>query len=187
VAANLFPEACIYAFEPLPEPFEDLERWARQRRMVTAFNVALGDEPGILEMLYCVDFSPASSMLQSTELMRKLYPLTKEQRPITVEVRRLDAFLAELSEPVLPDILVKVDVQGYEDRVIRGAEDTLRRAMACVLEVNLDPLFEGQPSFKELLHLLDELGHRYAGNLDQVYATDGHAMYVDALFLNRNA
>ena len=61
---------------------------------------------------------------------------------------------------------------------------TLRRARAVVLEVNIDPLYEGQASFRELFGILDELGYHYAGNQEQAVAADGHVIYLDAVFLN---
>jgi len=41
-----------------------------------------------------------------------------------------------------------------------------------VLEVGVDPLYEGQADFHGLEHLLHEAGFRYAGNLDQTYGED---------------
>jgi FkbM family methyltransferase len=183
--APVFPEARIYTFEPLSEPFQELERWADAQPpgQVTAFNVALGDTEGTVEILHCVDASPSSSLLESTAVQRTLYPFTANQVRIPVTLKTLDHFLEDGSIHLVPDLLIKLDVQGYEDRVIRGGQATFRQARACVLEVGLDPLYERQADFQELLLLLSELGFRYAGNLDQVYARDGHVVYIDALFV----
>ncbi len=86
----------------------------------------------------------------------------------------------------LDDILVKLDVQGYEDRVIRGAQNIFQRAKVCVLEVSLDPLYSRQASFKDIFLLLDSLRFRYAGNLSQIYGDDGHVVFFDAVFVKQN-
>ena len=46
-----------------------------------------------------------------------------------------------------------------------------------------DKLYEGQAEFKEITELLYDLGFKYAGNLEQVYANDGHVIYIDAVFV----
>ena len=62
--------------------------------------------------------------------------------------------------------------------------EKVRRAKVCILEVNLDSLYENQPSFKEIFLLLNELGYRYAGNLNQAFSKeDGHIIFIDAVFV----
>ena len=56
-------------------------------------------------------------------------------------------------------------------------------ASACILEVNLDNLYDKQATFNDITLLLYDLGYRYAGNLDQVCANDGHVIYIDAVFV----
>ena len=59
-------------------------------------------------------------------------------------------------------------------------------AAACVLEVSVDTLYNGQAGFKELIMLFDQMGFYYAGNLEQVYASDGHVIYFDAVFVKQD-
>jgi hypothetical protein len=61
--------------------------------------------------------------------------------------------------------------------------ETFRKARVCILEICLDKLYENQANFEAILSLLYGLGYRYAGNLDQTYADDGHVIFIDALFL----
>ena len=102
--------------------------------------------------------------------------------PVSVTLTTLDRVLSDLSVSLLPDILIKLDVQGFEDRVIRGGQETFRKAKACILEIGVDRLYDKQATFKDLVLLLDGLGYRYVGNLNQVFAADGHVIYVDAVF-----
>jgi len=82
-----------------------------------------------------------------------------------------------------PEILIKLDVQGYEDRVINGGREIFKMAKACILEVCLDKLYEGQTEFFKITELLYGLGFKYAGNLNQTYADDGHVIFIDAVFM----
>ena len=180
---TIFPKAHIYCFEPLPEPYEELRKWAeKQNGRVTVFNVALGDSKGNVEMLCHLDHSPSSSLLKSTGLCQSLYPFTQKQSPVSIQLTTLDEWVKNLPNPLTPEILIKLDVQGYEDRVIKGGRETFKMAKACIIEVCLDKLYEGQANFKEITELLYSFGFKYAGNLDQSYANDGHVIYIDAVF-----
>ena len=69
--------------------------------------------------------------------------------------------------------------------MIIGGKKTFLAASACILEVCLDKLYEGQTEFKELLMMLHDIGFRYAGNLNQTYGDDGHCIFLDAVFLKK--
>ena len=182
--SSIFSEARIYCFEPLPRPFKALNGWAESRAgMVKTFNAALGDKEGIAEMHHHVEHDTSSSLLVTTEIGEKLYPFTKKQDVITIKITTLDKATASLSAELAPDVLLKLDVQGYEDRVIRGGLETLGKTRVCILEVSLDSLYDGQSSFIGLLNQMRAAGFRYAGNLEQVYARDGHVVFLDAVFL----
>ncbi len=184
---EFLPDANLVCFEPLPEPYAELEAWAdSEGEWVSTMPYALGEESGEVEMFLHEDHSESSSLLKTTELKGELYPFTRSQRPVTIQQRTLDACTAEMGLQVDRGTLIKLDVQGFEDRVIKGGKQTFRSAGACILEVNLDPLYESQASFAGLVSLLDELGYEYAGNMNQTYADDFHCIYIDAVFINRS-
>jgi FkbM family methyltransferase len=181
---TFFPEAEIYCVEPLPDVFHQLDCWARrQNGKVKTFNFGLGDSRGTSEMILHVDHNYSSSLLRTTDYAKSIYPQMKRQSTLTVNVTTLDSLVNDLSGPLVGDILIKLDVQGYEDRVIRGGVETFRKARACILEINLDHLYEYQADFQDLANLLHSLGYRYMGNLDQTYAGDGHVIFIDSVFI----
>lgn len=147
------------------------------------FNVAIGDKEGDVDMYLHEDHSPSSSLLTTTKLTEMYYPFTKRQKSVHINLTTLDAALDEALSELSPEILIKLDVQGYEDRVIAGGGNVFSRASACIVEVCLNKLYEGQAEFTELATMLSGLGFRYGGNLDQVYGDDGHCIYLDAVFL----
>jgi FkbM family methyltransferase len=179
-----FPGCQVYCFEPLPGPFGKLSRWAeRQKGRVKVFNLALGEKEGEQPIFVTVNYDPASSLLKSTQACHGLYPFTREQKPLVVRIETLDSVIAHLREPLLPELLIKVDTQGYDNRVIKGGLQTFRKAGACIIEMCLDTLYEQQASFDELMGLLKNAGFHYAGSLEQSYADDGHVIFVDGVFL----
>lgn len=180
----IFPGAIIYCFEPLPEPFEELNKWVKkQNRRAIALNLGLSDRKGEKEIFSHVDHSPSSSFLKTTKVCENYYPFTKTQEAISVRITTLDKWVSTISLSLESKILIKMDVQGYENRVILGGTKTFDIAKACILEVNIESLYERQATFEDITTLLYELGFRYAGNLNQRYADDGHVIFIDAVFV----
>jgi FkbM family methyltransferase len=183
--SGIFPAATVVCFEPVGAPFAKLSAWAvTTGGRVEAVQVALGDTEGEVALEVHVDHTPSSSMLHRTETSVSLYPHTEQVKRELVRQRRLDDVVEELGllRGEVGDVLVKLDVQGYEDRVLRGAETTMRRSRYCLIEANLDALYEGQVTFRGLVDALDDLGFEYRGNIEQAFAPDRHVAYVDALF-----
>lgn len=180
-----FPKAELYCFEPLPEPFEALQSWAKtQNGRVRPFNFAIGDVEGETGMFLHEKHNFSSSLLATTDVTEQYYPVTKEQKRISIKQVRLDVALYDVNADLTSGILIKLDVQGYENRVIAGGGNVFAKAAACILEVNIDSLYKGQAEFFELLTMLDAIGYRYVGNLEQSYGEDGHCIFLDAVFIN---
>ncbi len=187
--SKFFPEAIIYSFEPIPVMYQELKNLAEtcMKGRLFVFNLAIGEQVGTIDMFFHTTHSPSSSFLKTTNLCEDLYPFTKEQKTSKVKITTLDCWVEDSKISLEPEILIKLDVQGYEDRVIKGGVETFKKAKACIMEVCLDKLYEGQTDFKELCMMLYDLGFCYAGNLEQTYASDGHVIYIDAVFMKQGA
>lgn len=184
-ALRTFPAAQILCFEPHAAMFTELARWAARsgEGRITCFETALGDTDGELELRAHSVHPSSSSLLDTTETCHRVFPQTVRQSPMRIHVSRLDGLLDAHSPALADELLIKLDVQGFEDRVIRGGERTFARARACLLEISFFPLYAQQATFHELYLTLHRLGFRYAGNLSQIPAPDGRIIYVDAVFL----
>ncbi|MFX0133936.1 MAG: FkbM family methyltransferase [Candidatus Hodarchaeota archaeon] len=186
--SKIFPEALIYCFEPLPIAFKELNKWAeKQNGKVRAFNVAIGEREEEVEMFYHLEHSASSSILKTTDTCEELFPFTREQKSIRVKLTTLDKIMAKVPVVLEPELIIKLDVQGYEKCVIDGGYETFSKARACIIEVSLDKLYENQTDFKDILLLLNKLGFRYIGNSNQVYGQDGHVIYFDSLFMKQQS
>lgn len=117
-----FPDAKIYCFEPLPEPYKKLEIFGDNfmKGKLKAFNLALGEEEGFIEMFYHKEHSLSSSFLKTTMHCEDLYPFAKCQKPVHVKISPLDKCIKDFDIDLESELLIKLDVQGYEDRAIRG-------------------------------------------------------------------
>lgn len=178
-----FPEARIFCVEPQAEPFTRLAQWAATKEdKVEVFNCALGAVSGTVEFLVHQEHSPSSSVLRTTAHAETLYPFKIRQITTRVPQTTLDQLACEIKS-LEDEIFVKIDVQGYEDRVIAGGINLLSRCRACMIEIILDELYEHQASFRRLVVMLDDLGLRYAGNVAQAIGECGRVIYLDALFI----
>ncbi len=182
---RLFPAAQIYCFEPVPSAYHTLATWAKsQNGKVTPLNLALGNRTDVLDFNHHTDHSVSSSLLETTTTLQQLYPQTANKETIKVAVKPLDELLPDLV--IQPDLLVKMDVQGYEMNVIEGAQALLQATSACILEITLIPFYKNQPTFIDLVQALDKLDLAYAGNLSQAYTKVGNPMFIDAVFTKPN-
>jgi hypothetical protein len=84
-----------------------------------------------------------------------------------------------------PNLLVKLDVQGLEDKVIAGGNTTISQAACVLTEVSFQVLYDGQPLFDDIHCSLQQMGFEYAGNWDQLLdPKDGKPLQADAIFIN---
>ena len=184
IALRVFPKSKIYCFEPLGTPYNQLALWAnKQNGRVRCFNIALGDRAGQMTMYEHQEHTPSSSLLQATDHCHDLYPQTSKERISTIEINTLDEIIVRETNNLEKNILLKLDVQGFEDRVLRGAESTLNMCSACIIEINLDNLYKDQADFHDIFTMVHRAGYSYAGNLEQVYDKDGRVVYFDAVFI----
>jgi FkbM family methyltransferase len=182
--AALLPDASIYSFEPLPNCFAQLSRRLKKRDNFRGFMLALGDQAGEAT-LWRSSFSESSSLLTMTDLHKESFPWSAEHTPQTVRVDTLDAFLPELK--LEARVFLKLDVQGFEGRVLRGAERVLTYVHYVLAETSFQPLYEGQDSFEEIFLFLGDHGFEYKGSLDQLSSpADGGILEADALFVRKS-
>lgn len=179
-ARRVFPDSRIISFEPMEKCFRALRaRFVADPRF-EAHQFALGSSDGTATF-HANDFSPSSSLLPMLDLHRDAFPFTQRTTAIEVPVRTLDGLLRgrELDDPVF----LKIDVQGYEARVLAGASETLRRCHMILTEVSVEKLYEGEPLAHEIIAWLASAGFRLVGAVDFLrHPGDGRTLQMDLLF-----
>ncbi len=176
---SILPDAFIYSFEPLRDAYASLLSEMRQEPDFKAFNFALGDKDA-KTLIHRSAYSPSSSLLPMLELHRAAWPHTDQVGTEEIEVRKLDNLDLDLE----PGLLVKIDVQGFEDRVIAGGRATVGAAACVITEVSFQMLYGGQLLFDDIYHVLREMGFEYGGNWEQLpNPHDGRPLQADAIFI----
>lgn len=184
VFRELMPDVTIHSFEPLSDCFRQVDAELRKNPPGQAHHFALGDTEETT-VIHRSEYSPSSSLLPMDEMHREEFPKSADSTNEQIQVRRLDDVAPELN--LVGPIVAKIDVQGFEDRVIRGGTQTLQTASAIVVELSSYPLYEGQPSFADVHQQLADLGFVFRGTIDQMLSPrDGKILQFDGLFENRN-
>jgi FkbM family methyltransferase len=170
---DAFPEAGLVLVEPLPEagPLEQF-RTGRGAEIIAA---AAGPEAGQVEI--AVHRVPACSSVLGS---RRGDGVTPQQR--TVPMVALDDVVTKPGPYVL-----KVDVEGAELGVLRGALGLLARCELVLLEVSFFELVSGMPLFHEVVAWMHEHGfvvaELYNGHNRPL---DGALAQMDAAFVQEH-
>jgi FkbM family methyltransferase len=173
-----FPSAHIVAFEPLPGAREQMVRLFKGEDRVQVVPFALGETDDELVM-HLSAREDSSSLLPVGERQVSAFPGTDEVGTTRVNVRTLDKVLAD--RKLVGPALLKVDVQGFELPVLRGAEQTLRSFDQILVEASFAELYEGQALFPEVSRHLDEHGfHLVSGHIS---ASDSSGRWLQGDFL----
>jgi FkbM family methyltransferase len=173
------PTCPLYMFEPLPNALSRLRNVFEGDASSIVFPFALSSAEGTVA--FHVSQRPdSSSLLPIGPLQVRENRGTGESRTIMVPTRRLDG-VSEISG--LPDqTLLKLDVQGAELEVVRGAGELLDHIKWIYCEVSFVELYEGQPRAAELIHALGRLGFELSvvGALSK--GRSGRVIQADVLF-----
>ncbi len=171
----------VYCFEPLPEVFSELRRRTQHQRNIHCFPIALGDQSGCRPM-FANRFTPSSSVLSMTHIHREELPDSLEAHPIEVPMMSLEKAVQEFH--LLPPDFVKIDVQGFEDRIIQGGKEILRRARFCMLELSLVTLYEQSALITQMNAQMRDLGFRLVKIVGEIRGKTGEILQLDGLYRN---
>lgn len=179
------PWARLHAFEPIPEVFATLqERLAPYGGGVSLQRAALGAARG--EGDFHVNRVPQASSFYENggELDRRLYGIDfTTAETIRVPIETLADYVRERGLPRVD--LLKLDVQGYELEVLKGAEPVLDRIAYIYCEAQFRELYRGAPLVPEIFTWLHERGFELL-RMAAFRANDaGQLIQCDMLFANQ--
>lgn len=154
----------IVSFEPVRASFEALTRARGFDRGWRGHNVALGAEDGELEMNIYRGSVFNSFLKPAVDGTTRFRADTEVLRVEKVPVRRLESVIDEiLAERPEARLFLKVDTQGYDLQVVRGAGRRLDAIRALQTELAARSTYAGMPSLPEALRELNALGFELTG------------------------
>lgn len=179
-ASKMFVGARLFPIEPDPRVAVklrgNLDAVAADNLLVTA----VGDRCG--EATFNVNRdSQVSSLLPLGRDRVASFPDSTVLETITVPLTTLDSLFAgrRLEEPVL----LKIDVQGFEDRVIAGAQQLLQQVEWVLMEVAFSSLYDGERDFESIAALMQAANFRFVRPINiHTSPTTGEIIEMDILF-----
>ncbi len=148
----------ILSFEPVLPCHEKLRMAARGDRNWQVFErLALGDYDGETE-IFLSEATDLSSIGRPTDNLNRALPRARAAATDKVSIRRLDS--------LFPDgfgagrVFLKVDAQGCDLAVLKGAEKIFDRISGVQVEASLIPLYENEPDYLDVLGFLHDAGMR---------------------------
>ena len=144
----------VIAFEPMPNHFECLVENTKEFKNIITHNYGICNEQGQLEGAYKNSNSGSFQLLDENFKQPRG---TKKKDIWSIPTRRLDDFKLENVD------LIKIDVEGWELEVLKGAKHTLTNNRP-VMMVEFTGGNNGKSFHKykeqEFLHLIDDLGYK---------------------------
>jgi FkbM family methyltransferase len=166
--------------EPNPERAANLRR-NLPRPTYEVFEGAICDRDGEVDF-YLWNFDAASSLLPKVERNPHISAhYTSSKGTIKVVAKRLDSILTQFEVDRVD--LLKIDVQGAEILVLKGAMNTLARTERIWIEVSLKPLYEGSVLFAEVYEHLVASGFALSDVAPGFRGPRRELLQLDLLFL----
>lgn len=169
----------ILAFEPQPEVFASTTERFKSDQSYELRNFALSDQAAT-QTMQISGHDDSSSLLEIGEQQAAFFPGREAVASIDVAVSTLDAELdgVEMADPAL----LKVDVQGAELDVLRGAATSLERFTYLYIECSTTEMYVGQPLASEIVAFLFARGFQLS-DIGSVTRVAGHGVVqADILF-----
>lgn len=144
----------IISFEPVPEHFMVLQRVAAKYGNWSVYPYALGSS----DTNIAINVSPSST---SSFLDVSAYGHATLDMPVTgqhmVEMHRLDSIVSDVAGAV-GNVYLKIDAQGWDLEVLKGATGCINRIPALQAEVSMQPIYEGMPTWLQFIDYAKSLG-----------------------------
>lgn len=170
--------------EPIPDCVSILkEKFGENSNLIIAQVAASNTNEN--KEFYINKYDETSSLLKIRQGIRELANIDIEQKAIIkVNTTKLDSIVIEYN--FTPEIinLLKVDVQGFEDRVLLGAVETLKRTEYIWIEVSYKKLYEGSCLFSDIYSILSASGFILVEILDGHRTDQNELIQTNCLFKN---
>ena len=179
---NLWPDCRIISFEPRPTAWPILEAVAEADGNTKVRMYGLSDVKESRTITEYPQNFGGSSLLRITEYYQHSREWTGKSRPLQVALRTLD----EESLPDFQSLVIKVDVEGFADRVIAGGKTVFSRAAAAIIEVCWrKSRFVDGATQESITPAMEGLGFRNRGNSRIVYSPDDFPEWCDSVWLKK--
>tara|TARA_B100000963_G_scaffold351739_1_gene363802 strand:+ start:20709 stop:21437 length:729 start_codon:yes stop_codon:yes gene_type:complete len=178
---NLFQNPIIHSFEPQSKIFEKLKNKKKNDKDLVLNNFALGSKKGNQEIF--INSNTAASSYLNIDNKDKFF---KSLKTIQKEQTRIDTFDNYFNKINVNYIdLVKIDVQGLEEEVLKGARNSLNKVLLIEIEIVFVNLYEKHSSFYQIENILKNYNFElYSLSSISLNKQNDRIRNLDALYYN---
>jgi len=172
--AAQYPHAVIHSFEPTPATFRKLSRNVANQQRIVPYEMALSDSEGETEF-FTSDHDVSNSMLAEPG---------EDRDRIRVKCTTLDRFCHDHDIERID--LLKLDAEGIEPQILRGAPHVFERMRPRVVisELTFCGGEDSRGNGIGVIHQLQEYGYRLFGVYNHMYPRHiGAIKWLDGLFV----
>jgi len=176
----------IISFEPLNDAYNILKNnQSKYGNWQVYERAAIGDYCG-KTLINISANSHSSSILPISDAHTKAAPSAKYIGQLETPIYTLDSVFSNIANTA-DKVCLKIDTQGFEDKVLAGAAESLKKITLLQLELSLIPLYEGGKTIEWMMPYLKNLGFEpilfLPGFIDR---TTEQIQQLEALFIKKN-
>jgi FkbM family methyltransferase len=175
----------IVSFEPLSSAQEVLKKKSSgNANWTVAEQCAIGEEDGEIQM----NISKNSISSSALKIMKEHVSAAPDSEYVgseKVKVYRLDT-IGDKYAGEAKNVFIKIDTQGFEEKILNGAAQFINRAKGLLVETSLVPLYEGQALFPQIFERVIKQGFELYGVQPAfINKETGRMLQIDAVFFRR--
>lgn len=172
----------VLSFEPVSGAFERLVAAARGDDKWQCYRIALGDEEAERSIRIARE-SSLSSFLRFNDYGQRVLDDSVVEHTETVQVRRLDAVFPELAKDLpAPRAFLKIDTQGWDAQVLRGAQGCLGQVVLLQAELSVRAIYDGMTDWVGFIELARLNSFDLLALYPVNYDSHGRVLEFDGLF-----
>ncbi|WP_394729424.1 FkbM family methyltransferase [Altererythrobacter sp. GH1-8] len=174
---DIFPHASIHMIEAQPELSSALAVSAKHIGDRASYEIALLGAQTSAEVSFYRIGTGSSVMEEVTNLDKEI---------VKLPMKRLDEIDLKIAKS--GPTFLKLDVQGYELEVLKGAETILAGAEAVLMEISLLPYNRGAPLMPEIIAFMDNRGFVPYDICGQQRRVSDRALFqIDMIFVQKDS
>ncbi|MFA5403435.1 MAG: FkbM family methyltransferase [Ignavibacteria bacterium] len=172
----------IVSFEPLTSAYKILKEKSRKvEGWTVAEQCAIGEEDGEIE----INISKNSISSSALKILNEHVSAAPDSEFIgseKVKIYKLDTIADKFSKEA-KNIFIKIDTQGFEEKILNGATNFIKKAKGLLIETSLLPLYEEQALFPQIYDRVTKQGFELYGIQPAfINKETGRVLQIDAIF-----
>jgi FkbM family methyltransferase len=177
----------VISFEPVPHLATDLQKKAVNSSRWQVEGLALGSSSGSLDFNVMRNTEMSSFLRPDHSRVGDLFSEHSEiEQVVQVEVSTVDTILPKvISKYGSKNVFLKLDTQGFDLEVLKGASASLAGIAALQSEISMTAIYAGMPSYHEVIQFLEDQDFAVSGIYPNNFVFFPRGLEFDCYMINR--